>query len=65
MDLLLLFAYILVAALLIAGLAGSLLPILPGTPLILAAALLHALVTDFSPIGAGRLLMLAGLVALA
>lgn len=65
MDLLLLFAYILVAALLIAGLAGSVLPLLPGTPLILAAALLHALVTDFSPIGAGRLLLLAGLAALA
>lgn len=65
MDLLLLGAYILVAALLIAGLAGSLLPLVPGTPLILAAALLHALVTDFSPIGAGRLLMLAALAALA
>ena len=65
MDLLLLGAYILVAALLIAGLAGSLLPLLPGTPLILAAALLHGLVTDFSPIGAGRLLMLAALAALA
>ena len=65
MDLLLLFAYILVAALLIAGLAGSLLPLLPGTPLILAAALLHALVTDFSPIGVGRLLVLAGLAVLA
>jgi len=64
-DLLLLGAYILVAALLIAGLAGSLLPLVPGTPLILAAALLHALVTDFSPIGAGRLLMLAALAALA
>ena len=65
MGLLLLGAYILVAALLIAGLAGSLLPFLPGTPLILAAALLHALVTDFSPIGGGRLLMLAALTALA
>lgn len=65
MDLLLLFAYILVAALLIVGLAGSVLPLLPGTPLIVAAALLHALVTDFSPIGPGRLLLLAGLAALA
>jgi uncharacterized protein YqgC (DUF456 family) len=58
-------AYGLVAVLLMAGLAGSLLPLIPGTPLILAAALLHALVTDFSPIGAGRLLLLAGLAALA
>jgi uncharacterized protein YqgC (DUF456 family) len=58
-------AYGLVAVLLIAGLAGSLLPLLPGTPLILAAALLHALVTDFNPLGAGRLLALAGLAAFA
>lgn len=65
MDLLLLFAYILVAALLIVGVAGSVLPLLPGTPLILAAALLHGLVSDFSPIGPGRLLLLAGLAALA
>ncbi len=65
MDLTLLGVYLLVAALLIAGLAGSLIPLLPGTPLILAGALLYALVTDFSPIGAGRLLMLAALAALA
>ncbi len=65
MDPLLAGAYIVVAALLMAGLAGSLLPLLPGTPLILAAALLHALVTNFSPIGVGRLLFLAGLAALA
>ncbi|OGB96049.1 MAG: hypothetical protein A2Z31_10470 [candidate division NC10 bacterium RBG_16_65_8] len=58
-------AYVLVGALLIAGLAGSLLPFLPGTPLILAAALVHALATDFNPIGAGRLMVLAGLTALA
>ncbi len=58
-------AYLLVAALLVVGLAGSLLPFLPGTPLILAGALVHALVSDFSPIGFGRLLVLAGLSALA
>ena len=65
MDPILLAVYVLVTALLIAGLAGSLLPFLPGTPLILAAALVHALATDFNPIGAGRLLVLAGLTALA
>lgn len=65
MELILVGAYVLVAVLLIVGLAGSLLPLLPGTPLILAAALLHALVTDFRPIGVGRLLVLAGLTALA
>jgi len=64
-DPLLLGAYVLVAVLLIAGLAGSLLPFLPGTPLILGAALVHALATDFNPIGAGRLLVLAGLTAFA
>ena len=65
MEPILIAAYGLVAVLLIAGLAGSVLPILPGTPLILAAALLQGLVTDFNPIGAGRLLLLAGLAALA
>jgi uncharacterized protein YqgC (DUF456 family) len=61
----LLVAYVLVGVLLIVGVAGSVLPFVPGTPLILAAALLHALVTDFSPIGPGRLLVLTGLAALA
>jgi len=54
----------LVACLLLAGLAGSVLPFLPGTPLIFLGALIHALATDFSPISAGRLLVLAGLTVL-
>jgi uncharacterized protein YqgC (DUF456 family) len=58
-------AYGLVAILLIAGLLGSILPLLPGTPLILAGSLLYAVVTDFEPIGVGRLLILAGIAALA
>ena len=58
-------AYGLVAILLIAGLLGSILPFLPGTPLILAGTLLYAVVTDFDPIGMGRLLILAGIAALA
>jgi uncharacterized protein len=49
----LLVVYVLVGVLLIVGVAGSVLPFVPETPLILAAALLHALVTDFSPIGPG------------
>ena len=65
MDPILLATYVLVTALLIAGLAGSLLPFLPGAPLILGAALVHALATDFNPIGAGRLFVLAGLTAFA
>jgi len=57
--------YTLVAVLLLAGLAGSILPFLPGPPLIFIGALVLALATDFSPIGAGRLLVLALLAALA
>jgi uncharacterized protein len=48
-----------VAVLMLAGLAGSVLPILPGTPLIFAGALLYAYATDFQTIGLGRLAVLA------
>ena len=65
MDPILIAIHALVACLLLAGLAGSVLPFLPGTPLIFLGALVHALATDFSPITAGRLLVLAGLTALA
>jgi uncharacterized protein YqgC (DUF456 family) len=53
-----------VALLVLAGLAGAVVPMLPGTPLILAGALLHAIANDFTPIGAGRLAILAVLAAL-
>ena len=49
---------IVVALLMLAGLIGSALPIVPGTPLILAGALLYAYATDFTPIGMGRLIIL-------
>jgi uncharacterized protein len=52
-----------VALLMIAGLAGALLPMLPGTPLIFAGALLYAYATDFETIGVGRLAILAVLAA--
>lgn len=52
---------ILVALLMLAGLAGAVVPVLPGTPLILAGALLHAIATDFTPVGLGRLAILAAL----
>lgn len=65
MDPTLIAIHALVACLLLAGLAGSVLPFLPGTPLIFLGALVHALATDFSPISAGRLLVLAGLTVLA
>lgn len=59
------FAHVLVGLLLIAGLVGSVLPALPGTVLILAGTLLHAVVTGFDPIGPGRLAILAVLTVIA
>ena len=46
------------------GLAGSILPVLPGTPLILAGVVVHAIATGWHPIGAGRLAILAALAVL-
>jgi uncharacterized protein YqgC (DUF456 family) len=53
--------YVVVGLLMLAGLAGALLPILPGTPLILVGAAIYAFATDFTPIGWGRLVILAAL----
>ena len=52
---------VLVALLMLAGLAGTIVPALPGTPLIFGGALLHALATGFTPIGYGRLAVLGAL----
>lgn len=41
------------------GLAGCLLPFVPGPPLIAVAALVHAIATGFDPVGVGRLAILA------
>jgi uncharacterized protein YqgC (DUF456 family) len=59
------FVYLLVGLLLLLGLAGSVLPFLPGPPLIIAAALIYALATDFHPVGLLELLILAGLALVA
>ena len=48
-----------------AGLAGSVLPFVPGPPLIFGGALIYAFATDWTPVGAGRLIILAVLAALA
>jgi len=53
-----------VAVLFLLGLAGTVVPFLPGTPLILAGAVLYAFATDFTPVGPGRLLVLGALTAL-
>jgi uncharacterized protein YqgC (DUF456 family) len=57
--------YLVVGLLFAAGLAGSVLPFLPGPLLIFVGALVYAFATDWTPIGAGRLLVLAALAALA
>jgi uncharacterized protein len=50
---------VLVALLMLAGLVGAVVPVLPSTPLILAGAVVHAVATDFTPVGPGRLVILA------
>ena len=55
----------LVVLLLLAGLVGSVVPVLPGTILIFAGALLHAVAYDFSPIGPWQLAILGLLTLLA
>jgi uncharacterized protein len=56
---------VVVAILMVAGVIGAIVPYLPGAPLILAGALLYAIATDFMPIGAGRLAILAAVGVLA
>jgi uncharacterized protein YqgC (DUF456 family) len=38
-----------------AGLVGAVVPLIPGTPLVFAGAVIYAIATDFTPVGAGRL----------
>jgi uncharacterized protein YqgC (DUF456 family) len=57
--------HVLVGVLMAAGLVGSVLPFLPGTPLILVGAIVHGFATGWDPIGPGRLAILGGLTALA
>jgi uncharacterized protein YqgC (DUF456 family) len=59
------FVWILIGLLLLVGLIGSLVPVIPGTALVLAAAALHAVATGFEPIGPGRLLILFLITVLA
>ena len=55
---------IVVALLMVVGLVGAALPLVPGTPLILAGAVIYAVATDFTPVGVGRLALLAALALL-
>jgi uncharacterized protein YqgC (DUF456 family) len=56
---------VVVAILMLAGLVGAIVPLLPGAPLIFAGALLYAVSTDFTPVGVGRLAILAAVGVLA
>jgi uncharacterized protein YqgC (DUF456 family) len=58
-------AYVLAGVLMAVGVVGSIVPFVPGTPLILAGAFVYAAVTDFEVLGLGRLVMLAVIAALA
>jgi hypothetical protein len=50
---------VIVGLLVAVGLVGAVVPFIPGTPLIFLGAGIYALATDFTPIGAGRLAILA------
>src|SRR5690606_20229088 len=56
--------WVLGAVLVLLGLAGTVLPLVPGIPLMLAGMLLAAWAEDFSRIGWGTLVLLAVLTAL-
>lgn len=56
---------VLVFVLMAVGVLGSFLPFVPGTPLILAGALLYAIANDFQALGLWHLLALAALTGLA
>jgi hypothetical protein len=55
---------IILTIIILLGLAGTLLPSLPGTGIILAGAMLHALLTEFSPL-TGQYLLILGMICLA
>jgi len=64
-DTLVVSAWVLAWLLVIVGLAGTLLPALPGTPIMLAGMALMAWLNDFARIGYGTLLGLTALTLLA
>lgn len=57
--------YLLSAALILIGILGTVLPVLPGTPIVFAGMLLAAWADDFQKIGIFTVLVLAVLTALA
>lgn len=57
--------WILSVSLIVAGLAGTVLPALPGTALVLAGIVLGAWIDDFAHVGAGMLSVITALAVLA
>jgi uncharacterized protein len=57
--------WILCAALIVVGLAGTVLPLLPGTAFILAGIFVGAWIDDFARVGTGTLLLVSVLAVLA
>jgi uncharacterized protein YqgC (DUF456 family) len=57
--------WILCAALIVAGLAGTVLPVLPGTVLVWAGIVLGAWIDDFQRVGTATLVVITVLAALA
>lgn len=57
--------WVLAVLLIIGGLAGTILPALPGPPMVFAGLLLAAWITNFEPAGAGTIAVLGALTAIA
>ena len=56
--------YVVVGLLMVVGLAGTVLPWVPGTPLILLGVFIYAFATDFEIIGFARLVFLTAITVL-
>ena len=56
---------LIVGIVVLVGMLGAILPLIPGTPLILAGAVIHAVANDFHPVGWGHLAILGVLAAVA
>jgi len=57
--------WVLSVALMLVGVAGTVLPVLPGTALVLAGIVLAAWIDDFARVGAGTLALVAVLAVIA
>lgn len=65
MNLLGVLLFVIALVIMLVGLAGVIIPVLPGVPLIFAAAVLYGILTGFEDIGLHVILILGGLTAVA